>query len=429
MKSITKERTASLTILRITLLLSLLFCNNLDFYARNSNTYSIVSNDIHFKNIYLKTSKISGIIHINNNWTDAKSAGICNGSGTWNDPYVIKDLIIDGSSSSNCIEIQNSSAYFRIENCTLFNAGTDWSSEYAGILLDYTNNGMIVDNNCSKNMYGIFIASFSSNNTVYRNLANDNFYTGISLNTLCSNNTVSRNSANNNTVFGISVSWNSQNNTVSKNNATRNKIGLEISSFSKKNLVADNNFSYNTFPGWSTNGIRISRAENNSIIRNIVSHNGWEGIQVYESKYNFFLNNTINNNGDHGISLVRSDDNRLLGNNMSFNGQYGVFLEESESNIVNFNTINNHDVGIYLDALSRCNIVLNNSFSGNGANLLDYQRTCETNGFTVPSIDVLIISMAIVGIMILIATVILIKRRLSKIEIIRNKKHLERKED
>ena len=338
--------------------------------------------------------------------------GICNGSGTWSDPYVIKDLIIDGFNSSHCIKVQNSNVYFRIENCTLYNAGTDWSSEYAGILLDHTSNGFILDNNCSQNMYGIFLVSFSSNNTVYRNYANNNFYTGISLNSLCNNNTVFDNSANNNSVFGIGISWNSHNNTISKNNATNNKIGLAISSFSKNNIIKNNNLSYNTFMGESNNGVRISRSENNTLVRNLVSYNGWEGIQAYESNHNFFLNNSIINNGDLGISLVRCDDNRLIANN---NKQYGVYFEESERNIVNFNTIENHSVGIYLDDQSKCNLVFNNSYFSNGVDIQDFQRTCEGNGLT-PPIDILLISITIVGIMILIIVVILALRNLLRIK-------------
>ncbi|MFX1288416.1 MAG: right-handed parallel beta-helix repeat-containing protein, partial [Promethearchaeota archaeon] len=224
MKSITKERTIILAILGMTLLLNFPFWYSLDFCIRADSHSLKASSAFHFKTKNLKASKISGIIYINNNWTDAKNAGICNGSGIYSDPYLIKDLIIDGGNTSNCIKIQNSSVYFRIENCTLFNAGTDLSSQYAGILLNHTRNGMIVNNNCSKNMYGIFLVSYSSNNTLYGNYVNYNFYSGISLSTFCSNNTISRNNANNNSVFGISISWNSHNNTISKNNATKNKI-------------------------------------------------------------------------------------------------------------------------------------------------------------------------------------------------------------
>ena len=32
----------------------------------------------------------------------------CNGSGTWNEPYIIENVTIDGQSSGSCIEIKNS---------------------------------------------------------------------------------------------------------------------------------------------------------------------------------------------------------------------------------------------------------------------------------------------------------------------------------
>ena len=393
MKSIVKKRVSTLAILGFTLLLTSLFCINLVFYPMGNTNFLNVNNDYKIEISNLKASQISNRIHINNNWTDAKSSGLCNGSGTWDDPYVIKNLVIDGGNSSNCIEIRNSDVYFRIENCTLFNAGSDWSSEYAGILLDNTNNGMLIDNNCSQNMYGIFITSYSVNNTLSNNHANDNFYTGISLNTFCDNNSISGNCINNNSAFGISISWNSHNNSVSKNNATKNKIGLEIASFSRDNLVKENNFSYNTYLGGLTRGVRISRAENNSIISNIINQNGWEGIQVYESNCNLFLNNSINNNG-----------------------QFGINIEECESNIVKSNSINNHIVGIYLDAQSRCNKILDNDYFGNGVDIQDLQKNCEDSGLDTPPFDVIIISLTIVGTMILVTGTVLVLRSLFRIK-------------
>ena len=100
------------------------------------------SNEI---NRNLKISGISGKIHINNNWTDAKTAGICTGSGTYMDPYVIRDLIINSNYSGNCILIENSFIYFKIENCTLYNSG---SHNWAGIRLKNVYNGILIDNNC-----------------------------------------------------------------------------------------------------------------------------------------------------------------------------------------------------------------------------------------------------------------------------------------
>ncbi|MFX0076358.1 MAG: nitrous oxide reductase family maturation protein NosD [Candidatus Hermodarchaeota archaeon] len=415
MKAVKKKKVFSLVIIGL-ITLSLCTLYNIPLLPARDN-----KSLLNFDEKPPRTSKKSGIIHINNNWTEAKIAGICNGSGSWSDPYVINDLIIDGRNSSNCIKIQNSSVYFRIENCTLLNAGSDWSSEYAGIKLIHTSNGMIVGNNCSRNMYGISLTSYCSNNTVYNNYVNYNFYSGISLNTFCSNNTISRNSANNNTTFGISISWNSHNNTVSKNNATKNIIGLEVSSFSKFNNIIENNLSYNDFPGWTSNGIRISRAENNSLVRNIVSHNGWEGIHAYESKQTHLLNNTIRNNGNLGIRLIHCDDNILQRNNISSNGQYGIYFEESKSNLIQYNTINNHSVGVYLDDLSSCNLISNNFLYGNGVDIQDFQKPCKDNGYTVPPLDLIIISLTIVGLILLITGTVFVLRNLPKVKIKKSK--------
>ena len=66
-----------------------------------------------------KTSMISGKIHINNNWSAAKAAGICTGNGTYSEPYIIEDLEIDAGGSGSGILIENSDVYVKIENCTV----------------------------------------------------------------------------------------------------------------------------------------------------------------------------------------------------------------------------------------------------------------------------------------------------------------------
>ena len=154
--------------------------------------------ETNFSGIALETSKPSGLIHINNNWTAAKAAGICNGSGTYSDPYIIEDLEIDGGGLGNCILIENSDVYFRIERCTLYNSGL---YSYAGIYLSYVNNSHLIDNNCSNNNKGLKLEN-CNNNTISGNIANNNNNYGIYLHGNCNNNTVSENSVDTNG-FGI----------------------------------------------------------------------------------------------------------------------------------------------------------------------------------------------------------------------------------
>ncbi len=200
----------------------------------------------------LKISKISGRIHINSNWTVAKAAGICTGSGTYNDPYIIEDLIIDGEESGNCIMIENSDIYFRIENCTLYNSG----SSYAGILLSHLNNSQIIDNNCSyyNNGKGI-VLEYCNNNTISGNIANGNRNYGIYLNQFCNNNTILNNTCNYNG-FGIHMYLSSYN-TVARNIAIKNQVV----------------------------GIYVLRSKDNNFIANIIRDSEC-GIYIYELSYN-----------------------------------------------------------------------------------------------------------------------------------------------
>jgi len=69
---------------------------NLSLIAGNNNKVSEYNDEINLDNKNLKISAISGKIHIDNNWTATKSAGICTGTGTYSDPYVIEDLVING---------------------------------------------------------------------------------------------------------------------------------------------------------------------------------------------------------------------------------------------------------------------------------------------------------------------------------------------
>ena len=135
-------------------------------------------------NVLLRTSQISGKIYINNNWTDTKNAGLCTGSGTLTDPYVIQDLVIDANNTGSCIVIQNSDAYFKIENCTLINSGTELVD--SGILLINVDNAEISDNTILNNYMGVDLNN-SHNSTIHNNFLDDN---SLDIRFMHSNNTL-----------------------------------------------------------------------------------------------------------------------------------------------------------------------------------------------------------------------------------------------
>ena len=209
-----KRKTIIVMILGIVFILSALINNNLNFNAGNSDK-------VNLDNENLKISIVSGIIQINNNWSDTKTTGICTGSGTYSDPYVIEDLVIDGEGSSYCIWIRNSDVYFGIENCTVYNSGT-------GISLSFADNGQLINNSCSSNSAGITIG-YSHNNTVSGNTLNDNYW-GMRLER-----------SDNNTIVGNTI-----------NSTTR---GIELV-YTNNNIIYLNNFItdfFDVYMVWSYN--------------------------------------------------------------------------------------------------------------------------------------------------------------------------------
>ncbi len=130
------------------------------------NPIPSTSNNNELNNANLRVSTFSGKIFIDNNWTEAKAGGICTGTGTKSDPYVIKDLIMNGGGVGSCILIQNSSAFFRIENCTVYNAGVNLND--GAVKLLYVQNGLIIRNTVYNQRNGIDI-EYSSDIIVTEN--------------------------------------------------------------------------------------------------------------------------------------------------------------------------------------------------------------------------------------------------------------------
>ncbi|MFX0084361.1 MAG: fibronectin type III domain-containing protein [Candidatus Hodarchaeota archaeon] len=155
---------------------------NVEYIDKIYEGYNI--ND--FNNVRLKIFSFTENIHIDNNWSDAKTAGICSGSGTYSDPYRIEDMEIDSEGSGTCIWIENANDYFEIENCTILNGEV-------GIKLENTTNG-VMRNNTIKNISGTrgldntgqYQSGYNGNNGIgillhssSNNILNNNTYENI----------------------------------------------------------------------------------------------------------------------------------------------------------------------------------------------------------------------------------------------------------
>ena len=323
-----------------------------NFITSNTNKTSEYRDDSNLDNESLKLSKISGPIYIDDNdpscnWSVAKDVGICTGSGTYSNPYVIEDLLIAGVGSGNLIWIENSDVYFKIENCTLYNA------DDAGIRLVYVNNGQLTDNNCSSNYFGIHLSN-SNNNSISGNTVNNNDNRGIYL-YISDNSTISGNTANNNNYNGVDLRF-SDNNTVSGNTANSN----------------DNR------------GIDLLDSDYNNITGNTANNNQWSGIDLLDSDYNTISGNTANNNTSSGIS-PSGDYNNVSGNTANYN-RYGIYLTSYSNNTTVSGNIMN-ECGLCLEAGSNIinyshNIDTTNLVNGKPLNYYMNEINLKPNNFT-----------------------------------------------
>ncbi len=287
---------SNLIIIGILFALLPIITTNLSYITDNYNKSSGYSDDIIFNNEIPKISAVSGKIHIDDNsgWLAFKSAGNCTGNGTFSEPYVIEDLIIDGKNSSSCIWIANSNVYFKIENCRVYN-----SAEYpnAGIVLSSVSNGLLINNNVSNNNgHGIRVSS-SSNNEISGNTVSNNSVDGIYL-THSSNNEISGNSVNGAEYGeGISLGLSSDNNTISGNICENNWNGVILGDCIN-NIISENTVNNN-----DNIGIGITDSDNNIISECVISFNNRWGISLWSSLYNNITGNTVNHNGDAGINV------------------------------------------------------------------------------------------------------------------------------
>ncbi len=174
------------------------------------NLKEIRQNNIRERKLF--TSSSPNKIHINGNWSQTASVYTwCTGSGTYSDPYIIQDLVIDATNIGNAILIEYTSDYFVIKNCIIFNSGIDGGD--AAIKLHNVSNGKVIKNNCSNNLKsGIGITS-SFNTTISGNIANNNSRHGMyiqgSTDQPCYNNTISGNFFIDNDETGILILYSS----------------------------------------------------------------------------------------------------------------------------------------------------------------------------------------------------------------------------
>ena len=335
--------------------------------------------------IKLHLSKTSDIIHIvgNQGWIDFKNAGNCTGEGTYSDPYVIKDLIIDSEGTGSCILVEFSDVYFRIENCTLVSSTPNPPIGNGLIELNDVKNAKIFNNSCSNNRKGIFCTGYNTKNVSIENNSLINNTTGIhfrfSRDDNCfikgnmiisdvdaaynphgiyvdrtSNLKVIGNSIMKTNSEGITISlnWHDKYNTIS-NNSLRNcgiRINTERQETFLENEITDSNivnnkpvFYYVNKTGlipinFSNAGQVILAYCNDSILSNLNVFNTTSGISLYYCRNVTISNTNSSFNNLFGLELRHSNNCSILRNLANSNGNSGLHCDDLNNTLISNNT-------------------------------------------------------------------------------------------
>ncbi|MBN1214089.1 MAG: right-handed parallel beta-helix repeat-containing protein [Candidatus Lokiarchaeota archaeon] len=343
------------------------------------------------------------------NWVWAANQDWCNGSGTWNDPYVIENITINGLGNFVPIHITDSDKYFIIRNCTLNNSPffSERDQYVGGILLENVSRAIIENNTCFQNGNDGIILKYSRNCTIKQNIVNQNingitlYYSnnctiientvdcntdnGIELyysnNSIIVENTIEsnwysqialswsnnidviKNKINNIVEIGMGIRGNTQDAFIFKNNISNGNHGIEIGGY---NNLIKNNFIYNcTLNGITTRDYEImpeiaTESMNNTIIDNNCINISNNGISIDDSVINTFVrNNSVINSNSNGI-IDRGDNSTLFNNKLLFSKK-GIFKHSSADNgNYSNNIIKGCEVGIYFTGNGESHIIKNN---------------------------------------------------------------------
>lgn len=322
---------------------------------------------------------------------------------------------LTGDARRNGIRLQDSS-YNELSNNTLFSdnygiritggqsntvAGNNATSNGNGIYVTSSNNNTLTGNKLISNGIGIYLYSYASNNAVTENFVQNCKSGGIYIAYFSTGNTIKGNSVRNPAGYGIGFSY-SNNNSLSNNNASGNGsygiyfsystgnmlsnntanqnsaygIYLSISGSStlRNNVMSGNKYNFavynpttfselvndidksnlvdgksiyyligasNVIIGSSSNaGVVYCMNCNNVTVKDSNLAHNWAGIYLYNST-NTLIQNTKVAYTYYGIYFYRSSgNNQIIGSNVSSSEGYGIFLYYSDNNRISSTSVN-----------------------------------------------------------------------------------------
>lgn len=262
-------------------------------------------------------------------WIQAANQSWCSGTGTWNDPYMLENITINGGNIGSCITIRNSTAYFIIQNCTLYNSGPlSWPIN-ARIELNNVNNGRLNKNELYLNG-SLGISLYYSNNI-----------------------TVSEN------VIDVTIG---------------EAIGLQYSS---NNFILDNTVIGAGPVVHGAYGLNLLESNQNEISGNTIDRNDYDAIILYGCDNNIISGNTVGN-GSRGIYLAYCNDNNITDNDIAWFSDQGIYLDNSNNNNITENDINNNGLNGIYSSSSNYSLIYHNNFSNNDMRGI-YLSSCSNN--------------------------------------------------
>jgi parallel beta-helix repeat protein len=256
--------------------------------------------------------------------------------------------------------------------------GNTISSNMRGILLEFSDDNVIMDNIVSPNNdCGIYLMSYSDRNDIINNNISSNNDYGVYFSTISSigpsNNNISDNYVCDNGITGISL-HSSSNNNIALNNVSNNVwAGFNIDD-SNHNLITGNYIYRN-----GDYGFYISSSTNNNIIGNDILWHDWDGISHWSSSNNNVIANNVSNAINYGIGLSSSSNNNAIKGNIVLGNGLGIKIDGSNSNNVKDNDVSLNNGRGFLLSSSSDNSLINNNVTNNGFDAIQLSGSSNNN--------------------------------------------------
>ncbi|MFX1572998.1 MAG: nitrous oxide reductase family maturation protein NosD [Promethearchaeota archaeon] len=322
------------------------------------------------------------------NWTWVKAQPwFGGGNGSWGNPYIIENITIDASYSTDCFKIVNTDQYFILKNCKFTCSSSDIS---AGLKMTNVNNSLIINNDLSSNEgHGIYLTS-CNNNTIFNNSVDANGrYSqypqhGIHITNSHFNN-ISNNSIKSNKNIGIRMNHCNHNKIINNNLGGNGEYG--IWGYSCENCIFlhnsfDRNGDYITGGGFS-----LADCSHTVFSNNTFSENYGRGADIQGCENLTLSNNLIIGSSQIGLYLSDVYESFFFNNTMDYNNGYGLFLSYGDNNEINNNSINyNLYDGMFFYFFNN-NSIENNSITQNDQNGIEFYTDCNMNNLTGNSIN------------------------------------------